>query len=85
MSGNSYLRTGIIGTVVTALRCFTPLLVVPFAVLGVSAWLGWIDYLPLPMLGLLLAVTAHALYRWWGRPAGAPGGTAAAGETEPPR
>jgi len=53
--------TGIIGTIVTAICCFTPLLVVSFGLLGVSVWLGWIDIVLLPLLGFFLALTVHAL------------------------
>ncbi len=58
------LCTGAGGTIVTALCCFTPLLVVLFGALGVSAWLGWIDYVLFPALGFFVVLTIYALYRW---------------------
>lgn len=55
------LTTGIVGAAVTAICCVTPLLVVLFGLLGVSAWLGWIDLILLPLLGLFIALTVYAL------------------------
>jgi mercuric ion transport protein len=63
MTPSTMLKTGVIGSVVTALCCFTPLLVVAFAALGVSAWLGWADYVLFPALALFLLLTAVALVR----------------------
>ena len=57
------LYSGIGGTVIAALCCFTPLLVVLFAIVGVSAWLGWIDYVLFPALGFFALLTLYALYR----------------------
>ncbi len=57
------LSTGIGGTVIAALCCFTPLLVVLFGVVGVSAWLGWIDYVLFPALGFFVLLTVYAVYR----------------------
>ncbi len=63
MNDRKLLRTGIVGTVVAAVCCFTPALVVLFGVLGVSAWLGWIDYVLFPALGFFVLLTGYALYR----------------------
>jgi len=40
MNNRTLLKTGIIGTVIAALCCFTPVLVVLLGVVGLSAWLG---------------------------------------------
>lgn len=63
MKDKGLLRTGIAGTVVMGLCCFTPLLVVALGALGLSAWLGWADYVLLPALGGFLALTGYALVR----------------------
>lgn len=52
------LATGVVGSVIAAICCFTPLLVV---VLG-AAGLGWIDYVLFPALALFLGITAYGLY-----------------------
>lgn len=55
------LRIGIIGTVVTALCCFTPLLVVLLGAVGLSAALGWLDIVLIPALLVFLGITVYAL------------------------
>ncbi len=62
-SNKKQLKTGIIGTVVAALCCFTPVLVVLFGVIGLSAWLGWIDYVLFPALGIFVLITIYAVYQ----------------------
>ncbi len=63
MKDKTLLRTGIIGTVIAAVCCFTPVLVIAFGVAGLSAWLGYADYVLLPALAFFMGLTAYALYR----------------------
>lgn len=63
MNNRNMLRTGIVGAVVTALCCFTPILVIAFGAFGVSAWLGWADYVLFPVLLLFVGVIVFALNR----------------------
>ena len=63
MNDRTLLKVGIIGSIVAAVCCFTPLLVVVFAALGLSALVGWLDYLLLPVLALFLGLAAFALVR----------------------
>jgi len=57
------IATGIVGTVIAALCCFTPVLVVLLGVAGLSAWLGWLDYVLLPALAFFVALTVYAVWR----------------------
>ncbi len=57
------LRIGIIGTVIAALCCFTPVLVLLLGIVGLSAVLGWIDYVLLPALAFFIALTVYAVWR----------------------
>ena len=57
------LRTGIIGTVIAALCCFTPILVAVLGAVGLSAWLGWLDYVLFPALAVFITLTIYGLYR----------------------
>jgi mercuric ion transport protein len=57
----SLFKVGIIGSVIAALCCFTPILVILFAALGISALVGYLDYVLFPMLGLFLMVIVVAL------------------------
>lgn len=63
MNDQSLLRTGIIGAAITAICCFTPALVIGLGAAGLSAWLGWLDYVLLPALAVFLAVTGYAMVR----------------------
>lgn len=62
MNNRALLRTGIIGTIVVALCCFTPLLVVLLGAVGLSAWLGWLDTVLLPALAFFIGLTLYALF-----------------------
>jgi mercuric ion transport protein len=62
MKGNRLLGTGIVGTIVSALCCFTPVLVIMLGGLGLSAWLGWLDYFLLPALVGFASLTVYAVY-----------------------
>lgn len=57
------LVTGLVGTVVAALCCFTPLLVVTLGAVGLSAVLGWLDFVLLPALAGFAGLTVYALAR----------------------
>ena len=63
MSDKKLLSIGIIGTVIAALCCFTPILVVLLGVVGLSAALGWLDYVLLPSLAFFVGLTVYAVYR----------------------
>lgn len=52
------------GTVVAAACCFTPVLVMLLGVLGLSAWLAWLDYVLLPALAIFAGLTVVAWLRW---------------------
>ena len=63
MSNNSILKVGIIGTVIAALCCFTPILVVLFGFVGLSAVVGYLDYVLLPALAVFCLITIYAVIR----------------------
>ena len=63
MDDRALLRTGIIGSVVAALCCFTPVLVVAFGTLGLSAWVGILDYVLLPTLLFFVGLTGYAVWK----------------------
>lgn len=72
MDDRTLLRRGLIGSVVAAICCFTPLLVVVFAGVGLSALVGWLDYALFPLLFLSLGIVAQALWLRAGRPGRSP-------------
>lgn len=63
MNDKTLLTTGIVGTVLTALCCFTPLLVVLLSGIGLSAAVGYLDLVLLPALGVFIGITIYALWR----------------------
>ncbi len=63
MNDKKLLKIGIVGTVIAALCCFTPILVVLLGVVGLSAALGWLDYVLLPSLAFFVGLTVYAVYR----------------------
>lgn len=60
MKRKHLLNLGIAGTVVTAICCFTPVLVVLLTAVGLSAWLAWLDSLLIPLLVVFIAITLFA-------------------------
>ncbi len=62
-SESRLLITGIVGTIIAALCCFTPVLAVLLGFVGLSALLGWLDFVLLPALAVFLGLTIYALWR----------------------
>ena len=67
MADRKLLGIGLIGAAVSALCCFTPILVALLAAVGLSAVTVWLDYVLLPAIAVSVAVVIYALTR--GKPA----------------
>jgi mercuric ion transport protein len=63
MRHNKLLGIGIVGTVIAALCCFTPILMILFGALGLSAAIGYLDFVLLPALAFFILLTVYALVR----------------------
>ncbi|MBI4755022.1 MAG: mercury resistance system transport protein MerF [Betaproteobacteria bacterium] len=63
MDSRTLLKTGIAGSVIAAVCCATPVLVILLGVLGLSAWAGWLDYVLMPALAVFSGITIYALRR----------------------
>lgn len=63
MSDSFLLRIGVIGTVIVALCCFTPLLVVLVGIVGLSALTGYLDIVLFPALAFFIALSVYAVWR----------------------
>jgi mercuric ion transport protein len=63
MNNKTMLKTGIIGSAIAAVCCFTPALVLLIGAVGLSAWLAWLDYVLLPALIIFLSITVFTLIR----------------------
>jgi mercuric ion transport protein len=55
---------GLAGSVLAALCCFAPVLVPILSAIGLSAWLGWLDYVLLPAMAVFLGIAAWGVWRW---------------------
>lgn len=60
---NRILRAGIIGAIVTAICCFTPVLVILSSVLGLTALVGYLDYVLFPLLAMFLVLIAVGIIK----------------------
>ncbi len=63
MKDGKLIGIGAVGAVITALCCFTPLLVVGAAAVGLWAILGWIDFVLYPALFFFIGLTVYAVRR----------------------
>ena len=61
MNNQRLLRVGIIGSVIAALCYFTTVLVSVLAVVGLSAAVGWLDYVLFPALFIFIGITIYAV------------------------
>lgn len=56
------LKTGMIGTVVTAICCFTPLLVWVLGAIGLTSLVVYLDVVLLPLLAIFFIVLLVGLF-----------------------
>lgn len=63
VTNRTILKTGLAGSVIVAICCFTPVLALLLGAVGLSAWIGWLDYVLLPAMAVFLVLTAFGLWR----------------------
>jgi mercuric ion transport protein len=63
MTDNGLLKTGVIGSLIMLVCCFTPILVIVLGGVGLSAWVAGLDWVLLPLLGAFLVLIAVAVIR----------------------
>ncbi|MEL6782720.1 MAG: mercury resistance system transport protein MerF [Pseudomonadota bacterium] len=56
------LRIGVVGSVVAAICCFTPVLAVLLGAVGLSAMVGYLDVVLLPALAIFFGLSGYALW-----------------------
>lgn len=61
MTRRGLLKTGVLGTVIAAICCFTPALAILLGAIGLAAWLAWLDYVLIPALIFFTGLTGYAL------------------------
>lgn len=62
-SPKTLVRIGVVGAVLVALCCFTPILVILLGVVGLSALTGYLDYVLMPALFVFIGLTIYAVWR----------------------
>jgi len=62
-SGKTFYATAA-GTVLVALCCFTPILLIALGAAGLSAFTPYLDYVLLPALALMIVLTFISYRRW---------------------
>ena len=63
MPHDRLLKTGVIGSLIAALCCATPVLAVLLGAIGLGWLAGSTDYVVLPVLVLCLGLIGYALWR----------------------
>ena len=63
MRDRALVTTGVVGAVIAAVCCATPLLAIVFGAVGLTAWIAKADYVLIPALILCVALIGFGLYR----------------------
>ena len=63
MNDSALIKTGIVGAVIAAICCATPILVVALGTVGLSALTGHLDYVLLPVLALCIGMISFGVYK----------------------
>jgi len=63
MKGRTLLTTGLVGSALAGICCFTPILALLLGALGLTAVLAWLDVVLLPTFAMFLAVVGYALWK----------------------
>lgn len=58
------LFAALAGTVLVALCCFTPIIVIMLGAIGLSVFTPYLDFVLLPALGIMIALTIVSFLRW---------------------
>ena len=61
MINRALLGAGVAGSLIAAVCCFTPVLVLGLGAVGLSAWLAWADMVLFPALVIFLGLAAYGL------------------------
>ena len=63
MTDEKLLKVGVIGAIGAGLCCVTPILVILLTTVGLSAIIGWLDFVLFPVLAVFIAITGYALWK----------------------
>jgi mercuric ion transport protein len=57
------LKTGLMGSIIAALCCFTPVLAVLLGAVGLEWFVGYLDYVLVPVMIIFLGLVGYAVWR----------------------
>jgi mercuric ion transport protein len=63
MTNARMAAVGLIGGMAAVLCCFTPVLTLLLGVVGLSAWIGYLDYVLFPAMLIFAGIVVYALLR----------------------
>lgn len=63
-SAKKTFYVALVGTIVVAVCCFTPILVILFVAVGLSAFTPYLDYVLYPALATLIILTVVSYRKW---------------------
>lgn len=63
-SSKKGMLAALTGTVLVALCCFTPILVILLGAVGLSAFTPFLDFVLLPALCIMIAISVVSFLRW---------------------
>jgi len=61
--GKIIIKVGVIGTILAALCCATPVLVILLGAVGLGALTGYLDYVLLPALAIFILIAAYGFWK----------------------
>ncbi len=60
---NKLVKIGLVGTVITAICCFTPVLVALFGAIGLATLVGYLDFVLFPLLGVFIVILVVGIFK----------------------
>jgi mercuric ion transport protein len=60
---SNYLITGVLGAVISAICCFTPILVISLSAIGLSAVSSYLDAILFPAMAFFITITLVGLWK----------------------
>ncbi|MEO8407900.1 MAG: mercury resistance system transport protein MerF [Oxalobacteraceae bacterium] len=63
LKNSTLLKLGIGGTIIAALCCVTPILLLLLGAVGLGALTGYLDYVLMPALVVFVGITIYALQK----------------------
>lgn len=61
---NKFLTVGISGAIISAVCCFTPLLIWVLPAIGLASVMAYLDFVLLPALLIFMVIAAIGFWRW---------------------